>query len=844
MKNKIKFISKIFSILLVIFVVACGKNNNTAIPEVAIDYKVKGGIPDKIIYSIEKDKTQALKNILNGQNDIFIDKIPFSILNKLDKNTKEKLEIYSIPSSSWAFLLNPVPNKAPYQVEVNGIKEFNPFAIKELRYALNYLMSRKYISDEVLKGSGEPSFSPISPINQNAWRFDLQAKRLGLTTQGDKIKAIKDINSALEKASNLPENRGNLIKKNGFWYFQNKLITLKFVINTEDSEEKLKLNNYFTGLIEESGIKVEKLSWNNSKSIESIYNDDPSKLGWHIYTEELNSDSGDTWQDMQMSKQLTSVLGNQPGWGEINWWNYKNEEADRLGNKLLNDKIESIDGHLGTLLKLNEIALNEAIRIFAVNKTDYYVANKENFKERVFYSLSNGIDRNSLESLNIKGKSIKVSQYSGATKPFETNWNPFEKNLLRDSISTNILQMLYDGEITKGPFGQLNEKRVSVVSSKIKPIFEKDLNGEITKVNGDIPVDENALKFNLEEKIYKKVGLGIKSAIETTYRINYGMWHSGRKIKKSDYIYTEKFVNDMFYSGEKKLNSIFYSNFENLVGTKWNSDGTVTIWSNKFSPKGGLYNVGVVPSLKININSNSDYTIPWEILEAIKFIISEGSKSGIKYDFVKKEGAQEIDLKSTTFIADLRAKLVEFTVKKHIPESIKTEVTLDEALTNYNLVIKFIDNYGHALIGNGPYMLSKLDLKTGIVELSAFREKEYTEERGKWAKIYRVQKLKIESIKIPKQVKTGEELSIKVDVSETIYPSDQTIKTINGSIYGLFINKDGEIRVDAVNNSDGTFSLSLDPETAKSFKGAYTLVIIGTLDGKFTDTKTTEIVFK
>ena len=284
---------------------------------------------------------------------------------------------------------------------------------------------------------------------------------------------------------------------------------------------------------------------------------------------------------------------------------------------------------------------------------------------------------------------------------------------------------------------------------------------------------------------------------------------------------------------------------ETNVAGKWSNDGTYTLWSNKYTFKKGTDLIGeqVIPELKVIGAQKPGYGVPWEVLEGIQAVVVDGSASGTKYGFTEKEGVQPVDLKSASFTKDLRAKLVELAAKKSVPEILKGEVTPDEAANNYNLAIKFIDTYGHAVIGYGPYMLTKLDLKTGYAELTAFRDKNYTEERGKWAKTYKASKLRIDGLTTPDEAYTGEEFKVTVNASEVAYPSDEAKKAAKGTVYALFINKDGETKVDAKANGDGTFTIKLDAEKAKAFKGSYTLVVLGTLDGQFTDTKTTAVVF-
>ena len=838
---------KLYISLITLLLLACGKKENLS----PIGDNSDFSSPEKIQFSVKYDRSLALKDIVEGSSDIFLDNVPFGMVNNLSDNEKKNLDIYPIPSDSWTFVLNPYPNQAPYQVKLGNSTEFNPFAIREVRYALNFLMDRNYIADEILGGAGMPALTPVTPDSPNAWKFELQANKLGLSVNGDKDKAISDINSAMEKASKLPENKNRLVKKDKFWYFDEKPISIKFVIRVDDPEGRLKLGNYFAKLMEETGIHVEKLLWDGNKSNEVVYATDPASLQWQIYTETWGGGSTYIWQDIPIIQYQTSIWGNQPGWGESSWWNYKNEESDKLAQKWYSGKIATVDEHWKDMLKMNEIGLKEAVRLYISYQMNYYVANKNSLKERLFYNYATGLSKDALLNAKTKDGILKVLQFSSLGGLYQSPWDPIGARGFMDIYSSNLVQLIFDRELVDGPFGQMNTKRITVVSTKSDPIFEKDKDGNISKISGNIKVDKNAVIFDPETKKYKNVGENVKAVVETTFGITKGSWHHGREIKTSDYLYAPAFITEWSYEdgqNDKKFDSSYSAYWKpqlaNAIGTRYNKDGTITTWSNSFSPKGGLSNLGEIPTLRVNGNQLPGYAMPWEIIEAIQSIVVDGAESKTVYGLSEKDGIEAIDLKSPKFTKDLRAKLKEFIDKKYVPEVLKTSVKPEEALENYNLTIKFIDTYGHGLIGWGPYMLTKLDIKNGYAELSKFHDKYQRDEGDKWTKLYRISRLRVDNLDMPDTVLSGENFEIKGNISEIQYPTEEVKKATKGSVYALLINEKGEMKIDGKLESNGTFVVSLNKEKTKLLKGNYTVIILASLDGEFTDTKVTNILFE
>ena len=564
MSKRISLATKVLLVFVVLFAVACAKKEATIAKEITIDPNVKGGVPEKILYSSKMDQSVALKDIVEGNSDLFIDPVPAAMLNGLDEKSREKLDVYPVPSGAWSFILNPVPNKAPYQIKVNGINQFNPFAIREVRFALNYLMSRQYVTDEILNGGGGPKFTSLTAGLPNAWKLDLEANKMGITAEGDKDKAIKDITDAIEKASKMPENKNKLVKKDGFWNFEGKPVTLKFVIRVDDPEGRLKLGNYFAGLVEQAGIKVEKLLWDRTKANQVVYSSDPAQLEWSLYTEGWGGGSTYIWPDTPLIQYCTSIWGFAPGWGESTWWNYKNQEADELGNRLYTGKIENEKEFWDTATKLNNIGLQEAVRLFVIYQTDYYVANKERFNEKLNYGLGTGIRRAALENANTKDGILKVLQFSAQGGLYQSSWDPVGARGFGDTYSGNVIDMVMDREIEDGPFGNYFERRASIVSTQVDPLFERNSKGAIEKVSGKIPVDEDAVVMNYKTKKFEKIGKGTQSAVKIVLKYKFGAWHSGREIKKADYIIHKHLLLIGLMKMEHKIKSM--TQHSHLIG--------------------------------------------------------------------------------------------------------------------------------------------------------------------------------------------------------------------------------------------------------------------------------------
>ena len=116
---------------------------------VSVQAQKKGPIVDKIYVNVKMKEEIGLKDAAEGLTDIFFYGVDGPVILGLDQATRDKLDLYTVPGGSWSLLFNPIPNEAPYLVNVEEKDHFNPFAVRDVRFAMNYLINRKYIVDEI-----------------------------------------------------------------------------------------------------------------------------------------------------------------------------------------------------------------------------------------------------------------------------------------------------------------------------------------------------------------------------------------------------------------------------------------------------------------------------------------------------------------------------------------------------------------------------------------------------------------------------------------------------------------------------------------------------------------------
>ena len=111
----------------------------------------KGPYIDQARFIHRGDENLALEEVKAGSLDTYFFPIPHEAAN--DARNDPRLKVYDATAGSLGFFVNPA-----HAADQNVL---NPFQFKEVRYALNYLIDRDFVVNEILKGYGSPLIGPF-----------------------------------------------------------------------------------------------------------------------------------------------------------------------------------------------------------------------------------------------------------------------------------------------------------------------------------------------------------------------------------------------------------------------------------------------------------------------------------------------------------------------------------------------------------------------------------------------------------------------------------------------------------------------------------------------------------
>jgi peptide/nickel transport system substrate-binding protein len=805
----------------------------------AIHAQAKGPIVDKILFSARSQEDLGLMDVATGKSDIWNYGTAGNVFKRLPPDIQSKLEIYSVSGASYlGLLINPYPDKAPYlsdaKIDAAGKAQFNPFAMRKIRYALNWLVNRQKIVDEVFGGAGLPMFTPVVPGLPNASRFSLVAAKQGMTAGGSESRAIADIDAAMREAAALPELAGRLAKSDRWWTFDGAPVTVRFVIRADDPNARLPVGRYIADQIEKAGIKVERLEYDRTKASGLVNRTDPAANQWSVYTEGLGSNETNAYWEMTIAYDYAPWASVMPGGRKKDFWNYESPEVD--------GRIASAAEYWDRLLAATDLGVKESVRVMIAAKTSYLAASKERFASRMAWGLGDGIDKWSTYTADVRpeasgpdaGKKVlRLTGFSSRGALFMSAWDPIGPDGFGDTYSGAIIKQLSDLELEPNPATGIPMPVRATWSAPKSGGEALTVPAQAVLWNAERQKWESGYAYAKDDKgrySYQKADHPTARS-QASFSFLFGSWHHGRPVDQNDYRYALAFPYEIAFdkgSADRSYDASYASGVNPRLarakGYVFNKDGSITVWSDAAFPMDQARLAALmVPSLQVAA-INSGAVLPWEILEALKSIVSESSASGTSYSYNSDSRFTEIDLLNPRLVGDLKAKMAEFIGARRVPASLAGFMSPEQAVKDYGLTLKWLEARGNAYISNGGFLLDRYDPigNTGI--LAAFRDPSYPFDKGYWARTLKTDYSRIDSLKLA-DYKRGQDLAVAVSVSQVSYPQNQESAAAKAAVEVSLIAGGKEIRASAKRLGPGSWEALLPAQALDALKaGTYTVV--------------------
>jgi len=756
----------------------------------ALESSQKGAYTDNLQFIQYLDGNIALHDIQAGNLDTYFFRIPLETVASISKDPKVK--IYEKNAGSFGFLLNPAPSKNP--------NILNPFQFKEIRFAVNYLINREFVVDEILNGYGSVQIDPFGISSP-------EYEALIPVIESYNFKYNPSLAKGIIEKSLISHGATKL---DGKWTYNGSPISIKLMIRSDDLPRK-SMGEMLANELEKIGFTVQRDYGDLNKANLVVYGKDPQELSWQVYTEGFGGTSQFVRYNPSTAAQMYSpYFGSMPGRGNPSFWNYQNSTLDKITQSIEFSNFTSEEERNELLRQALTLGIQESVRLFVAQNIDPYAASSS--IKGLINDFGAGISTS--KSL-INARSIKntSSINVGVKEVYQGAWN--NVGGCNDIYCTNILSLVSDSPTSRNPY-----------TGEVIPLRNEWTNITTMGPEKRLAVDNDAVTWNPSDQKWEEVGKNTSKSKVTLHMV-FSNWQNGQAMNKADLLYQLYFP----YEWSSKINSTDQTYdpeyaqpaqvaLKYLRGTKFLNNSTL---------------VSFVDYWHFDKKEIADFasvwaTSPWEVNAAIERLVKNGVFAYSRTEATVKN-IEWLSLIIPSHAQAIKQELEKMKAEGFVPAPLKGMVSVDEALKRYDASIKWITEHNHAIIGNGPYEIKNYNPAGRVISLAAFRDSSYPFPKGYWS-IYESPKLaKFEKVQYPKIVTRG--LPLKISGNVTIggnYISNATLtyfifdkdnhQVTQGT--GKWIDDNGNFLI-AINGSS-TKAMSIGPNNFQLFvKSNYAL---------------------
>lgn len=654
-----------------------------------------GPAADRILFRAF-DVDRAPRDLEAGRMDLYLYSLKTAAAGRLRGN--DNFALYEAPASTVSLLLNPAPAPAG---------ELNPFSIPEVRTAVQFLVDRDFIAREIYRGMASPMITHVSSHDFDYLTvFDI-ARGSGISYEPE---------YARELIADAMRNAG-ATKSGGVWNYGGQPIRVRLVARVED--ERRDIGDLLRRELERAGFMVSVSYRPFAAAVLSVYSTDPQSFDWHIYTEGWGRSAPTRYDFSNVNQMNAPWLGNMPGWKEVGFWQYEQDELDRLGQQLFRGEFRDRAERDEIYRRMTRLGLDESVRIWLVTATNSFPA--QTALTGVTQDITAGPRSPwTLREAHVPGTGdLRIGHLWVWTE--RTTWNPVGG--FGDVYSTDIWRGVTDPALWNHPFTGLPEP--------VRLSFEVQTAGP----DGSITVPSGSVIWNAETDRWESA-----AGEQATSRIVYdyskffqSTWHHGIRMSMADVVYALAQGYELAYDRDKMrietaLGVTSRPYLETFKGFRILDDNRIEVYVDFWHFEEAYIASYAVPS---------GLNMPWEILAAMDDLVFVQRRGAYSDTAAGRFNVPWISLVMERDTLLVRRTLQQFEQSRFLPPNVfqvgdRSLMSVDEAVARYRAALEWHGRHDNLVISNGPFYLAAYDPPAQYAELRAFRDASYPFRPGDW----------------------------------------------------------------------------------------------------------------
>lgn len=653
------------------------------------------------------DENTAIEEVRNGNLDMYYFSVPPDRIESAQ--LREGLKVYQSAGRTYSLLVNPAESE-----------QFNPFSIREVRFALNYLVDRTLIVNELVGGYGVPMVSNYGPYN---------TEYLAILDELERFQFRYNPKLADQIISDALSDVG-AHKKDGVWFYQESPIPVKVFIRSDDPVRKA-IGEILAQELEERGFEITRNYGDLNKAFVVVYGSNPEDLKWNVYTEGWGGRSAFIRYDpIGLAQMYSPWFSNMPGFNDPSYWNYENPKLDEITQNIYTGNFTSAEQRNELIQQATVEAINESVRIFLIGNIDQYVVNQDT--DGVINDFGAGVPTR-FTAINARG--VDDSLVIGVKQIYQGAWNPIRG--LVDLYSMHIWNIINDPAVFKHPF--------TGDTIPIRAQWEVQTLGAGKKIS----VPDDAIIWDPVSQAWTGATKSEATSM-VVFDLEFSNWHHGRPMDMYDVLHSLYFAiewgtatDDNDKTVDTEYTPQATQKISTIIGVRQINDTRIEVYVDYWHfDKAEIADWATVWSV-----------MPWEIYEAMQRAVLDGRVSFSQSSAVSKDVGW-LSLLVPNDAQIIRQNLEDFGDDGFVPEPLKY-FGLDSqyAQQRYDASIAWIEQKNHAVISNGPFYLDAYSPESRTITIASFDDPTYPFEKGHWSKFENVELPQIIGVQIPSIIK-------------------------------------------------------------------------------------------
>ncbi len=764
----------------------------------------KGGWLDEIVFSAVSSDS-AVSQLQAGAIDFY----SFNLSSNTLQDIKDAGLGYTASyGGNYGISLNPAV--------FNDSNVLNPFSNRKIREALNWLIDRNYINQEIYGGGSLPKLLPITTQL-------VEYTNLIETARALETKYAYNFEQAQAVIAAEMEGMGATLGEDGKWQYNGAPVTLIFLIRSDGDGTRQPMGDYVSNQLEAVGFTVDRQYKTSSEAFPIWIGSDPADGQWHLYTAGYlpSGLTRDERGNIQQYYLPSSVQASQPFLS-----NMPDPALQEIGDALALGNFNTKEERDAMMAEALELALQDSLFVWVVDQLVYAPFNPN---VSVTYDLAAGYESAFMGNYNLRfvdqeGGTMRVGTNDLFTQPWNTiagsNW-VWDSNIMR-ATSMGASGITGGAGLMGDPYtGLAWPQRIASATLEYQtglPITQNldwltvQAVDEI-QVPADAWVDWDAASqtfITAGEKFPEGINAKTKSTVvfpDDLYETV--TWHDGSPISAADFVMA--FI--IFFDRAKPESPVYDEAavpalegfLPSFKGWRITSTQPLTIeyYSDSYNADAELNILPLWPSSPTGLSGENS----WQIL-AVSNLAEAAGELAYSADKADVEEIEQMSWVGGPSLEILKKYLDQAQAEGFIPyeATMSQFLTPEEVALRYENLSNWYDEHGHFWVGTGPYYLDQVFTTEKSLVLK--NNENFVDFADRWSAFSEPKRATV-ALDGPGQVSAGSEAVFDVIVNFNDEPyANADIKQVKYILY------DATGAVVAVGNAEavgeGQFQVTLD----------------------------------